>query len=129
MEFSHPLEDPVQVIALVSYIIVDLEKTSNEIIRAHQDRIQTVENQNPFEGAQQIQIQGNLDDLKLKEHETRLKSVEAVQRDVEDIHGLYSELHQMVGQQGEHVDNIEKNVDVAQENVDAGLKELVKAHK
>lgn len=84
---------------------------------------------NPFEGAQQIQISGNLDDLKLQQHETTLKNVEAIQQDVQDLHGMYTQLHQMVGEQGEHVENIEKNVEVTQENVDAGLKQLVKAHK
>lgn len=109
--------------------ILGLEKTANQVISAHQEQIQRVEDVNPFEGAQQIQISGNLDDLKLKQHETTLKNVEAIQQDVQDLHGMYSQLHQMVGEQGEHVEVIEQNVEVTQENVDSGLKQLVKAHK
>lgn len=101
------------------------------MINDHQEQINTVnvENTDPFEGVQQIQIQENLDDLKLKEHETRLKSVKAIEEDVEGIHGIYSQLHQMVGEQAEHVENVENNVEVTEQNVKSGLKQIIKAHK
>lgn len=110
-------------------IVADLEKTANKAISAHQDQIENIENVNPFDGVQQLQIHGNIDDLKLKEHESRLKDVESIQQDVEGLHDLYSQLHQAVGEQGEPIDHIEENVNVTQENVDSALKQLVKAHK
>lgn len=107
----------------------ELEKIASKVICVHQEVIQDVGNDNPFEGAQQIQIQANLDDLKLIEHESRLKNVQSIQENVEDLHGLYTQLHQMVEEQGERVDHVDDNVNVTHENVDLGLKQLVKAHK
>lgn len=110
-------------------IFIDLEKTVNKIIIAHQDQIENVGSMNPFDGAQQLQIHGNLDDLKLEEHESRLRSMESLQHDVEGIHSLHNQLREMVREQGEQVENIEENVSVTQENVHSGFKQLVKAHK
>lgn len=113
----------------IRIVIADLEKTAHKAINAYQDQIENIENVNPFDGVQQLQVHGNVDDLKLKEHELRLKGVESIQQDVEGLHDLYTQLHLAVGEQGESVDHIEENVNVTQENVDSALKQLVKAHK
>lgn len=115
---------------IIEQLIIDIEKSINQVLSAYQQhQIENAETLDPFAGAQQIQIQENIDDLKLKEHESRLKNVESIQQDIEGLNGLYSELHQLVGQQGEQINAVEDNVEVTNTNVNAGLKELVTAHK
>lgn len=110
----------------------DLEKSANKIINpcSGHDEDENKENVgNPFAGASQIQIQGNLNDLKLKEQQNRLNRVEDIHRDVEDLHEMYQDLNEMVHHQSEFVENVEENVESTQENVDMGVKSIVSAHR
>lgn len=87
------------------------------------------ENISPFEGASQIQMTENLDELKLRTATEQLNKVENMQKNVDDLHEMYHNLNEMVGSQAENVENIEKTVDSAHQNVERGTKELAKAHK
>ncbi|KAG5880674.1 hypothetical protein JTB14_028430 [Gonioctena quinquepunctata] len=107
-----------------------LEKTVDQILTANStNNEQEKENCDPFAGLAQIQIEGNLDELKLKQRQDQLNEVENIHRDVQDLHEMYKDLNEMVGNQAELVDNVEKNVDGTQQNVESGAKSLVKAHK
>ncbi|VEN58781.1 unnamed protein product [Callosobruchus maculatus] len=108
----------------------DLEKSAEKLIQATEAKIAAEkENCNPFEGASQLQLQENLNDLKLKQHREQLSRVENINKDVEDLHEMYKDLHGMVETQAPHVDHVEESVESTQRNVEGGMRELVKAHK
>ncbi|RZC36283.1 syntaxin-17 [Asbolus verrucosus] len=107
----------------------DLEKRSALIFQDHPEEKKLLQKTCPFEGASQIQIQENLDDLKLKQHQELLNEVENVHRDAEDLNEIFTQLNQMVEGQREQVDQVEENVEGAHENVQSGLKQLIKAHR
>lgn len=108
----------------------ELEKSADKVIQASAvNEDAEKENANPFEGASQIQIQENLESLKLKQKQDQLNRVENINRDVEDLQEMYINLNEMVGQQANNVDHIEATVENAQQNVDSGAKELKEAHK
>lgn len=108
-----------------------MEKSATKVINKLNEEFtaKETENENPFEAASQLQIQDDLNELKLKEQQSRLQRVENIREDVEDLHSMYSQLHEMVGDQREHVENIEVNVETTQENVDKGFMQIIKAHK
>ncbi|CAH1970370.1 unnamed protein product [Acanthoscelides obtectus] len=108
----------------------ELEKSAEKLIQAEEIKITSEkENCNPFEGASQLQLQENLNDLKLKQHREQLARVENINKDVEDLHEIYRDLHGMVETQATHVDQVEESVESTQKNVEGGLKHLVNAHK
>lgn len=98
-----------------------------KVIKSNVDT--TTENANPFEAAGQLQIQDDLDDLKLKEQQSQLRKVENLQGDVQDLHSIYSQFHEMVRDQAEQVENVQDNVESTQQNVNQGLVQIIKAHK
>nr|CAH7728652.1 unnamed protein product [Callosobruchus chinensis] len=108
----------------------ELEKSAEKLIQATEAKLASEkENCNPFEGASQLQLQENLNDLKLKQHREQLSRVENINKDVEDLHEMYKDLHGMVETQATHVDHVEESVESTQKNVEGGMRELVKAHK
>lgn len=113
---------------LFNPIVLDYEKKVDALIKSELEDSEK-ENCSPFEGASQIQMVENIDELKLKGASDQLQKVENIQRDVEDLHEMYQNLNEMVGSQAENVDHIEKVVDNTQQNVESGTKELEKAHK
>lgn len=113
---------------MYNFYILDWEKKAHVIITSFQEDFEK-ENCSPFDGASQIQMTENPEDVKLKTAQSNLNKVENIQRDVEDLHEMYQNLQGMVGTQAENVDHIEKSVDSAQQNVESGTKELVKAYK
>lgn len=76
-----------------------------------------------------LQIQENLEDLKLEEHYNRLKNVQNLQEDIENVHGMFVDLHGMVEEQGIAVNTIESNVEEVQEDTKRGFREILKASK
>ncbi|XP_018569408.1 syntaxin-17 isoform X1 [Anoplophora glabripennis] len=108
----------------------ELEKTVDRVTSTINENEEVgKENRNPFEGASQIQIQGNIADLKLKQHKDQLCKVENINNDVKELHEMYKDLNEMVVGQGEHVDNVEQSVENTQENVESGVRDIIKAHK
>lgn len=111
-------------------LILEFEKTVNKLILSDQASEESEkENQRPFEGASHIQIQENLEDLKIREKQEQLCKVENINRDVQDLNEMYKNLHEMVGTQAESVDQISENVESAQLNVETGTRSLSKARK
>lgn len=111
-------------------LFLDIEKSVANIIKSNEDTItKDTENTNPFEAASQLQIEEDLDELKLQQQQSQLHRVENLQEDVEDLHSVYSQLHEIVGDQKEQVENIEANVESTHENVNQGLVQIIKAHK
>ncbi|XP_018569409.1 syntaxin-1A isoform X2 [Anoplophora glabripennis] len=107
----------------------ELEKTVDRVTSTINENEEVgKENRNPFEGASQIQIQGNIADLKLKQHKDQLCKVENINNDVKELHEMYKDLNEMVVGQGEHVDNVEQSVENTQENVESGVRDIIKAH-
>lgn len=106
-----------------------LEKAANNLIQEQNERNENLENQNPFHGAEQIQIHCNLDEVKLKDEEIKLQKAEELKEDIQDLHGIFCDLNQMVDEQRESVNKIETNVEITNENVSSGLKDLVKSCK
>jgi syntaxin 17 len=108
----------------------DLEKKCAELEnRQNEEDQKLLEETSPFEGASQIQIHENLDDVVLRQRQELLNEVETVHKETEDLNQIYTQLHQMVEDQKEHVDQAEEKVESAHENVHAGFKDLVKAHR
>jgi syntaxin 17 len=108
----------------------DLEKKCAELEnRRNEEDQKLLEETSPFEGASQIQIHENLDDVVLRQRQELLNEVETVHKETEDLNQIYTQLHQMVEDQKEHVDQAEEKVESAHENVHAGFKDLVKAHR
>ncbi|KAJ3660392.1 hypothetical protein Zmor_004842 [Zophobas morio] len=108
----------------------DLEKRSAALDAArNEDEERLLQKTHPFEGASQIQIHDDLDEIKLKQRQELLEDVENVQRDAQDLNEIFTQLNQMVESQRENVDKVEESVDNTQENVQSGLRQLVKAHK
>uniref|UniRef100_A0A6P7GFG9 Syntaxin-17 n=1 Tax=Diabrotica virgifera virgifera TaxID=50390 RepID=A0A6P7GFG9_DIAVI len=107
----------------------ELEKAVNQITSSQSNEESEKENSGPFDGAAQIQIQENMDELRLKQKEEQMNRVENINRDVEDLHEIYKNLNEMVDNQADLVNQIVNDVDSAQENVESGSKELAKAHK
>ncbi|XP_050295770.1 syntaxin-17 [Anthonomus grandis grandis] len=110
----------------------DLEKNVNKVLAKSQPSSEDTspdERINPFEGASQIQIKADLNDLKLEEAQARLNRVEEIQRNAEDLEEIHRDLHSMVKDQGDQINEVEINVASAQEHVYAGFKDIVKAHK
>ncbi|XP_023024307.1 syntaxin 17 isoform X1 [Leptinotarsa decemlineata] len=107
-----------------------LEKSVDKILNDSNitEEIQK-ENCDPFEGTSQIQIQGSLEEIRLKQRQDQLNEVENIHKDVEDLHEMYQSLNEIVGTQAELVENVEKNVESTQQNVESGVQSLVKAHK
>lgn len=105
-----------------------LEKSALAIIEAACDNPEDAENVDPFNNTPQLQLQVDIQELKMKE-EQRLQQVENINSDIQDLHGMFIDLNKMVGEQGEQVDVVENNVEDAQHNVNTGLKHLVKACK
>lgn len=123
-------ENSLLIIRTLLSFFLDIEKSVTNIINSSDDNAtKTPENTNPFEAASQLQIQEDLDQLKLKEQQAQLQRVENLQEDVQDLHSMYSQLHEMVGDQSEQVENIQVNVESTQENVNQGFRNIVKAHK
>lgn len=116
-----------------SKILLELEKIAekvvNRLLELNIQQQHVKENCDPFEGASQIQMQENVEDLKLKNQQDTLTKVENISKDVQDLHEMYKDLNEMVDVQGENVDHIEKTIDSAQQNVENGARELMKAHK
>ncbi|XP_023024308.1 syntaxin 17 isoform X2 [Leptinotarsa decemlineata] len=106
-----------------------LEKSVDKILNDSNitEEIQK-ENCDPFEGTSQIQIQGSLEEIRLKQRQDQLNEVENIHKDVEDLHEMYQSLNEIVGTQAELVENVEKNVESTQQNVESGVQSLVKAH-
>ncbi|CAG9839634.1 unnamed protein product [Diabrotica balteata] len=101
----------------------------NQIISSQSSEESEKENAGPFDGASQIQIQENMDELRLKQKTEQMNRVESINKDVEDLHEIYKNLNEMVDNQADLVNQIANDVDSAQENVESGSKELAKAHK
>lgn len=111
-------------------MLSDLEKKCAELEnRQNEEDQKLLEETSPFEGASQIQIHENLDDVVLRQRQELLNEVETVHKETEDLNQIYTQLHQMVEDQKEHVDQAEEKVESAHENVHAGFKDLVKAHR
>lgn len=110
--------------------VLDLKEVAQKL---HAQQVENenseTENLNPFEGAAQIQIQGNLQDLKLKEQQDRLARVEELEGDINDLHEMYVQVNEMVDDQRRDVDYVTESVESSNVNVQAGLRQLIKAHK
>ncbi|KAJ8962977.1 hypothetical protein NQ314_005694 [Rhamnusium bicolor] len=108
----------------------ELEKAADNVTNAlRENEEMDKENYNPFEGTSQLQIQENLEDLKLKQHQEQLNKVENINKDVGELHEIYKHLNEMVETQGQDVDNIEETVESTQNNVESGTRHIIKAHK
>ncbi|EFA00762.1 syntaxin-17 [Tribolium castaneum] len=110
----------------------DLEKRSLALDNQNQDdedEKRLLRERCPFEGASQIQLQDNLEDIKLRQRQELLNEVETVQRDTEDLNQIFTHLNQMVEGQREQVEHVEETIEESKENVQSGFKQLVKAHK
>ncbi|XP_066250064.1 syntaxin-17 [Euwallacea similis] len=84
---------------------------------------------NPFEGAQAIQLQEDLDSLRLQQEQARLNGVQELQKKSEDLLEIHKDLHKLVKAQGEQVEEVEINVTAAQDNIQAGFLDVVKVNK
>ncbi|KAF7282996.1 hypothetical protein GWI33_001629 [Rhynchophorus ferrugineus] len=110
----------------------DLEKAAEKII--HKDDISPEEDPpneriNPFIGTAQIQIEGDLQQLKLKQEYDRLHKVQEIQKDTEILQEMYRSLHGITQEQGDQVSQVESNVAISELNINEGYKDIVKANK
>lgn len=121
---------PVKVI-IISYLFVALERTALQLIS--DSTIVTDEDSNnvnnPFIGANQIQIQESIEELKLKAETEKFNKMMNLNENIQDLHGMYEDLNRMVVEQKESVDVIEENVENAQEDVNRGTRTLMKICK
>lgn len=106
-----------------------LEKLAGSLIQSENEINENLERKNPFYGADQIQIQENLEEIKLKSEKNKLKQVESLCEDIKDLNGICSDLNQMVNEQKQSVNQVEANVEVAHDNVISGIKDIIKASK
>ncbi|KRT85555.1 hypothetical protein AMK59_369, partial [Oryctes borbonicus] len=106
-----------------------LETSALKFLESQNEINENIENESPFHEADQIQINADLDELKLEESANTLGRVEALNKDIENLHGIYVDLNTMVAGQKEAVDTIEADVFKSEENVKEGLSHLIKAHK
>lgn len=113
---------------LLSFVTcyTNLEKEAQVVIQRHQND-GDVANENSLVNTPQLQIQGSVEDVRLREAEQRVQQVENLNHDIQDVHGIFAELNHIVGTQKEQVDMVETNVDKASENVSVGLSSLVTA--
>ncbi|XP_019757471.1 syntaxin-17 [Dendroctonus ponderosae] len=111
----------------------DLEKAADKLIAKNQPgsppEPSPNERFNPFEGASHIQIQADLDEIKLQNEQARLNRVQEIEQTSNDLKEMHRDLHQLVRDQGEQVDEIEIDVAAAEQNVQSGFLNIVKANK
>ncbi|XP_022918018.2 syntaxin-17 [Onthophagus taurus] len=116
----------------ISAILKDyynLEKSALAYTDSQNEINENTENENPFLGAEQIQIHDNLEKLRLQQASSTLERVENLNHDVKGLHEIYQELNTMVNVQKEDVNKIEENVEETQTNVNRGLSHLISASK
>lgn len=77
----------------------------------------------------QLQIDADLNELKLKQNENCLQRVENIETDIQDLHSVYCTLNEMVVEQKDSVNVIEDNVENANENVSTGARHILSASK
>ncbi|XP_018325419.1 syntaxin-17 [Agrilus planipennis] len=85
--------------------------------------------ENPLAGVAQIQLQEDINDIKLAERQNTLNQVEEINNDIEELHDLYTNLNELVHNQAEQVNEVENHVQQTNENVTSGLKQIIKAAK
>ncbi|KAL3275313.1 hypothetical protein HHI36_020080 [Cryptolaemus montrouzieri] len=105
----------------------DLSKLSQNILNNVEEPI--YDSSNPFEGACQVQISENIQELKLKEYNEKCARVEAINEDVNDLHHIFGQLNEMVQVQGDSVQDVSESVESTANNVNAGVKHLQVAHR
>ncbi|KAJ8954595.1 hypothetical protein NQ318_003126 [Aromia moschata] len=110
--------------------ILDLEKTVEKVSNSHrQDEETDKENCDPFEGTSQLQLEEDLESLKLKQRQEQLNKVDNLNKDVGELHEMYKHLNEMVDTQKENVEHSGRTVETAQQNVEIGTRDIIKAHR